>query len=86
VGHNNRAIEFNGDYWHCNPAQYPSNFYHKHVGLLAEDIWQNDKTKVTVLKNERNIDTLVIWESDYISDKKNTINRCAKWLKHQDKE
>lgn len=82
IVHNNRAIEFNGDYWHCNPARYPNNFYHKQSGLLAEDIWQNDKTKVNVLKKERNIDILVIWESNYISDKEKTINRCIRWLKH----
>ena len=80
--HNNKAIEFNGDYWHCNPTQYPSNFYHKHSEFLAEDIWKNDKNKIDILKKERNIDTLVIWESDYISDNKTTINRCIAWLKH----
>ena len=86
VIHNGRAIEFNGDYWHCNPSQYPNNFYHKHSGLLAEDIWENSKTKIEILKKERNIDALVIWESEYISNNETIINRCVEWLKQQDNE
>ena len=25
----NIAIEYNGDYWHCNPEKYSSEYFHK---------------------------------------------------------
>ena len=80
IVHMKRAIEVNGNYWHCNPATYKHNYLHPHAQILAEDIWLNDKAKVKLLMTERNIDTLVVWEDEYQRTPEQTIERCLKWI------
>lgn len=58
------AIEYNGDYWHCNPEQYNSDFMHPHLGITAKEIWKKDTKKRSSLKEKRGYDTIVVWESD----------------------
>jgi len=86
IVHNSRAIEFNGDYWHCNPALYKGNFYHKHADITANEMWERDRIKINALHKERNIDTLVVWESDFIKDSNNIMQECIKWLTQNDKK
>lgn len=85
IVHNNRAIEINGDYWHCNPAQYPTNYFHKQSGLLAEDIWQRDFEKIKLIQAKRGIPVLIIWESEYLNNPKETIEKCIKWMHNERK-
>lgn len=58
------CIEFNGDYWHCNPTKYHPLYEHKQSGLLAKDIWENDKIKIETIKEYRGYEVIVVWESD----------------------
>lgn len=63
----NLIIEYNGDYWHCNPSKYESHYFHKLKDMTAYDIWKYDKTKVDYIsKNNYIIES--IWESDYVND------------------
>lgn len=86
IVHNNRAIEFNGDYWHCNPLTYLPNYYHKHADVTSCEIWEKDRLKIEALQKDRSIDTLVIWESDFAKDHNNILKRCVEWLKQNDKK
>jgi len=63
----NLCIEFNGDIFHANPKLYKENDHPNPYckELTAKEIWKNDKIRYEILKKERNIDTLIIWESDY---------------------
>lgn len=83
IVHNQRAIEFNGDYWHCNPSLYEANYYHQIMDLLAEDIWKRDKDKVEVLLKERDIKTLTVWERNYRLDPEQEIKKAAKWIQEE---
>jgi len=58
------CIEFNGDYWHCNPRMYNSNYRHPHVGMNAKEIWDRDERKLRTLK-EQGYNIKVVWESEY---------------------
>ena len=78
--YNYHIIEFNGDYWHCNPKLYDENFYNKVKQLYAKDIWEYDKTKID-LCNKYNIKTLTIWESEYNDDKEATLQKCIDFIK-----
>ena len=78
--YNYHIIEFNGDYWHCNPKMYDENFYNKVKQLYAKDIWEYDKTKID-LSNKYNIKTLTIWESEYNDDKEATLQKCIDFIK-----
>jgi len=74
-----RAIEFNGDYWHCNPKIYKSEFENR-KGYSAEKIWAKDSNKIK-LANELGYEILTIWESDWNSNKYNVIEQCIEFLR-----
>lgn len=77
TGHPNSKY---GDYWHCNPSIYPSNFYNKTVQKTAEDIWKKDNAKYSFAK-ENGYDVLVIWEKDYKQNPEKIIKECLNYLR-----
>ena len=66
------CVEFNGDYWHCNPKKYQADFFHTQHGLMAGEIWNRDRIKIERLYELRQFDTIVVWESD---DKQESIGK-----------
>ena len=72
----NLVIEYNGDYWHCNPNKYNKDYFHQVKSMTAEKLWEYDKNKVDIIiNNGYNLE--VVWESDYKSDK-TIINKLIK--------
>ena len=63
----NLLIEYNGDYWHCNPNLYVETYFNKKKRMLAKDIWEYDKKKLQ-LSTKHGYNLEVIWESDYNKD------------------
>jgi len=80
IVHNNKAIEYNGDYWHCNPKFFVENYYHSVVNKVASDIWKEDSQKIKLLLSERNIKCLVIWESEFLENPNKILKECKKWI------
>ena len=74
-----KCIEFNGDFWHCNPNEYNENYVHRVKGITALEIWENDRIKNELIK-KRGYDVLIIWESDYRKNPKETLEKCLKFL------
>jgi very-short-patch-repair endonuclease len=72
------CIEFHGDYWHCNPAKYDSEYLHKQSGKTAKEIWAADKRKQDCLLEERGFKTMVIWESTNTMEAINNIKKVIK--------
>lgn len=71
----NKAIEFNGDYWHCNYNMYPSTYYNSHKGIYANDLWVMDGIKKRMCK-KKDIDFSIVWENNwklYSDDTKKNI-------------
>lgn len=63
----NIIIEFQGDYWHCNPLKYKSGQYVKFQRIgerLVDDVWARDKTKKD-LAEELGYIVIQIWQNDY---------------------
>lgn len=77
------AIEFNGDYWHCNPNVYEDKFIHEHIGKTAKEIWEYDYKKIESLK-EMGYDVYVVWESDYLKNKHEVVSRLIKIISNLD--
>ena len=78
------CIEFNGDHYHGNPTLYRPDDFLKGRGQshrTAKMAWEFDEKKNNAIKDERNYDTIVIWESDYLSDKKLTIQRILDYVR-----
>ena len=70
----NILIEYNGDYWHCKPNKYKSDYYNKKKSMFAWELWKQDaKKKELAEKNGYKLFT--IWESDYKFNKQIEINK-----------
>lgn len=74
-----KCIEFNGDYWHCNPIKYNENFNHPIIKMSANEIWEKDKMKIEWMEN-RNYSVLTIWESEYRKHPEETLKKCLSFL------
>jgi len=71
-----KAIEFYGDYWHCNPEVYKEGIILRN-GKTSEDIYKKDKIRENFIKSKYKL--LIVWESDLLSYE-DTINRCLNFL------
>ena len=74
-----KVIEFNGDYWHCNPSKYDENFIHPLLNLDAGTIWENENKKLEWIRR-RNYKVLVIWESEYRKEPKQVLQKCIDFI------
>lgn len=75
----NKIIEYNGTYWHCDPRKYKEDYQHTLVNKTAKEIWDKDKVKLNFAKN-KGFDVLVIWESDFMVNKKEGMNKCLNFM------
>lgn len=81
IFYNNKIIEYNGDIWHANPTKYKEGDVPKFPSneKTSAEIWDKDKTKLeTAAANGYSV--LVIWESDFKSDKQKVIKECIDFL------
>jgi G:T-mismatch repair DNA endonuclease (very short patch repair protein) len=74
-----KIIEFNGDYWHCNPSKCKSTDYHTVMNMTAKEKWKLDEIKLNLIK-DAGYEVLVIWESDYKNNPETIINQCIEYL------
>lgn len=63
----NIIIEFFGDYWHCNPKIYNSDYYHKIMKITASQKWELDKKRIDSIINLTKASVLIFWESSIVS-------------------
>lgn len=75
----NKIIEFNGDYWHCNPEIYDADYFNTQLQLTAKEKWEVDKVKEDIA-SLNGYKVLVIWESEYKKDPDATIRKCVSFL------
>jgi G:T-mismatch repair DNA endonuclease (very short patch repair protein) len=59
----NKIIECYGDYWHCNPLIYNSEYFNKGLKMTSKVKWEKDNKRVNFLKN-KGFDILILWESE----------------------
>lgn len=74
-----KIIEFNGDYWHCNPIKFNSEYFNKVKQLTASQIWEYDARKREIAEHYL-YQYMVVWEADYRSNPKKVIEQCLKFL------
>ena len=63
-----KIIEYNGDYWHCNPRKYSADYFNEKIKKYAKDIWENDLQRQKSLE-KLGYSVLCIWESDFINNR-----------------
>jgi very-short-patch-repair endonuclease len=72
------AIEYNGDYFHCNPRTWKPDDYNKTIKMTASDKWNADRNRRFMLyRNGYRV--IVIWESDWKKNK----NKCIDNIKQE---
>lgn len=61
------AIEYFGDYWHCNPKRYEPTFYNKSLSMTAEEKQKKDCLRLhSILLYSKHVDRIVVvWEYSY---------------------
>jgi hypothetical protein len=74
-----KCIEFNGDFWHCNPKMYTSEYFHRIKKMTSNDIWKNDEYKKKLIESI-GYEVLVVWESDYRKNPKEVLQKCIDFL------
>jgi hypothetical protein len=79
IKHNNKIVEFHGDYWHCNPLVYSSDFYVPQAKQTAKEIWVMDYYK-TLVATDRSYEVKIVWESDWIETPELVIKELSEWL------
>lgn len=75
----NKIIEFNGDYWHCNPNLYDADFFNKSLGCVAKEKWKFDEYKNSLIEKE-GYKVLTIWESEWYKRPNETLKKCIDFL------
>lgn len=73
-------IEFNGDYWHCNPKMFDEDYYNSHKKMTAKQIWDKDLNRNKRVEILTKCKGLVVWESDWNKNKKETKEIIKKFL------
>ena len=58
-----QIVEIFGDYWHCNPAKYASDYYHSQIKKTAQEIWDKDFVRLEKFRGY-GYESYVIWEQD----------------------
>lgn len=58
------AIECQGDYWHCNPKKYRSDYFNSRSGLYAREIWTKDMNRMNKIKSA-GYRSLFLYESEW---------------------
>lgn len=76
---NKKVIEFNGDYWHCNPHKYNESYNHPLIKKTAKEIWEYDKEKIDFVKN-KGYDILVIWENEFKQNRNKVVKKCIDFI------
>lgn len=76
---NKKIIEFNGDFWHCNPKLFDPTYYHKIKKMTAADIWNYDYRKIELAKSH-GYKLLTVWEYDYRANPDETVDLCLKFI------
>lgn len=66
-------IEFQGDYWHCNPNKYVSDFYHPTKNMYAYEVWEYDLKKKQLAEKQGWVIEYV-WESNYREEIKTRVS------------
>lgn len=77
--YNKKIIEFQGDYWHCNPVLFDETFFNKVKQATAKEIWEYDKIKKQAAEHF-GYEVLYVWEYDYVKDPENEIKKCLDFL------
>lgn len=76
-----KIIEYNGDQYHANPKMFEADEtpHPFRKTITSEEIWEKDSKKLNTAK-EHGFGVLIVWDSEYKSNKELTIKKCVDFL------
>jgi hypothetical protein len=74
-----KIIEFNGDYWHCNPNIYEAEYFNKSLKCTSKERWGFDIWKNSLIEKE-GYQVLTVWESEWNNDPELVLKKCINFL------
>lgn len=78
-GNYKKCIEFNGDYWHCNPRLFEADYISPSIKKTAKEIWEYDKVKIQSIEKD-GFEVLTVWELDYTEDKDKVVKQILEFI------
>jgi hypothetical protein len=79
IHYKNKIIEYNGDFWHANPALYGSDFVCPYTDRTQDQIFENDNNK-KIIAETHGYQVKTVWERDYKSNPDAVIKECLEFL------
>jgi G:T-mismatch repair DNA endonuclease (very short patch repair protein) len=61
-------VEYNGDFWHCNPKLYAPDYFHPILKMTAKEKWSKDMRRKFLLRN-LGYHIITIWENEWMTDR-----------------
>lgn len=75
-----KIVEYNGDYWHCNPTKYTADYFNKKTGKHAKEIWDADLERRNILEH-MGYSIFCVWESDFLNSREATEQKIRDFIK-----
>lgn len=73
------VVELYGDYWHCNPKKFSSQFFHHVKKLTVTQIWEDDRIRETQLR-DAGYNVIVVWEDEWKRDRNGVLERVITFV------
>ena len=72
-------VECYGDFWHCNPQKYKSNYFNRGKKKTAKEIWERDLGRKKLFE-ELGYKFIHLWECDIRNNPKKIKSKLKKFL------
>lgn len=70
-------IEYYGDYWHMNPAEYTENDCNRYG--TAKEVWDRDEKRIRALRDKGFL-VLIIWQSEFKRDEQLVMQKIRDFI------
>lgn len=78
------VVEFNGDFWHCNPRTWKADQYNKAIRMTAGEKWHKDIARKKMLQS-LGYSVLTVWENDWKQNKEKCLETITEHIKEKQK-
>lgn len=73
------VVEYNGDYYHCNPKKYNGEFYNKSIKMFCHDKWEKDRDRIWFLRRN-GYKVFIVWEDEWYNNRALVKEKLIKFI------
>lgn len=74
-----KIIEYNGDFYHCNPRDWKEDEFNNVLNMKAGEKWKKDRNRRFFLRS-KGYEILVIWEKEWYGDRERALNKIEEFI------